>query len=85
MPAENQDAHESIQEMQGVVQRGVETLNRLREFGRGARDEGRQGRSSRVAHEAVGIGKPRLHSRHDLRVTLREDLGKLPDVLVRRG
>jgi signal transduction histidine kinase len=84
--AENQGAQDSIKEMQVVIQRGVETLNRLREFSRQA-PETKVARVdlNRVAHEAIEISKPRLHSRHDLHITPREELGAPPGVLVREG
>jgi signal transduction histidine kinase len=83
---ENQGAQDSIKEMQSVIQRGVETLNRLREFSRQT-PETKVARVdlNRVAHEAIEISKPRLHSRNDLQITLREELGAPPGVLVREG
>jgi signal transduction histidine kinase len=86
VPSDNRSAHDSIKEMQGVLLRGVETVNRLREFSRQT-PEAKVGRVNlnRVAHEAVEISRPRLHSRHDLHITLREELGLPPEVLVREG
>jgi signal transduction histidine kinase len=86
VPADNHVAHESIKDMRGVVRRGVETVDRLREFSRQA-PETKAARVdlNRVAHEAVEISKPRLHTAHDVHVTLREELGSPPQVLVREG
>jgi signal transduction histidine kinase len=84
IPADKTDAKKSVAEMRQVLHRGVDTLNRLREFSRQAPESrAEQVVLNQVAHEAVEICRPRLHSRHDVHVHVIEKLGEPPPVLVR--
>jgi signal transduction histidine kinase len=84
LPKDNADAHQSIAEMRKVLHRGVEMLNRLREFSRQAPEaKAETVPLNTVVHEAIEICRPRLHARHDLHVELEEKPGSPPDVVVR--
>jgi signal transduction histidine kinase len=58
------DAKEAVDEMMGVVKRGVETVARLRDFGREDREAPiEQVALDTVAHEAIEISRPRIASK----------------------
>ena len=78
-------ADEAIAEMKQVLHRGVETLDRLREFSRQTPER----RLERVhldelTHEALELSRPRIASTYRARgVRLVEELGRPPPVNVR--
>jgi signal transduction histidine kinase len=78
-------AEDAIAEMKHVVHRGVETLDRLREFSRQAPER----RMERVlldalAHEALELSRPRISSARRARgIRLVEELGSPPAIHAR--
>jgi signal transduction histidine kinase len=81
----DEGAEDAIAEMESVVRRGVETVERLRDFSRQA-PEGRPEPVDldRVAHEAVELGRPRIIAKRRARgVRLVEQLAHPPPVLAR--
>jgi signal transduction histidine kinase len=79
-------AEDAIAEMEQVLRRGVETLERLREFSRQAPERRtEQVHVDKLAHEALELSRPRLAS-SSLRargVRLVEELGPAPSVRAR--
>jgi signal transduction histidine kinase len=82
---EVEDAHQTINEMAGVVRRGVETIERLRRFSR--KPDAAHGEElvdlNLLAHEAIEIARPRMSSRSGALCMIREELGAPP--LIRAG
>jgi signal transduction histidine kinase len=77
-------AAESITEMEQVVRRGVQTVERLRDFSRQTPEsKAEMVDLDRLVHEAVEIARPRLSSRPARACTVREELGAPPPVLAR--
>jgi signal transduction histidine kinase len=78
-------AEESIAEMKQVVRRGVETLDRLREFSRQTPERRvEEVRLEEIAHEAVELSRPRIASTYRAQgIRLVEELGASPVVNVR--
>ncbi|MFT3764403.1 MAG: HAMP domain-containing sensor histidine kinase [Minicystis sp.] len=79
-----QGAEEAIAEMNQVLRRGVETVERLREFSRQAPET----RMERVdvealTHEAVELSRPRVASQRARGVRVVEALGRTPPVHAR--
>lgn len=77
VPKDVTDAHESIQEMRQVLARGVETIERLREFSRqtpSAKVELVD--LNRIVREAAKICAARLAARRAPRVTIDDRLGE---------
>jgi len=81
IPKDNIDALDSVLEMRRVLQRGLETIERLRDFSRQA-PAGRVETTdlNRICHEALEICRPRTRSKHDLHYTLVERFGTPPTV-----
>lgn len=76
------DAKESLGEMKQVVQRGVQTLERLRDFSRQSReDKSELVELDRLAREATAIGKSRAASGSGRVPRIREELGGPPPVM----
>jgi len=74
----------TVAEMRAVIQRGVETLERLRAFSRQSPDA----RLTKVdlaelAREAVAIARPRMAARKGALCRIVEDLGQVPPVMAR--
>ena len=82
---EADDAHQTINDMDGVVRRGVETIERLRRFSR--KPDAAHGAElvdlNLLSHEAVEIARPRMSSRSGPLCAIREELGAPP--LIRAG
>jgi signal transduction histidine kinase len=78
-------AGQSLDEIRGVVRRGVETLERLRAFSRQAPEARRVHVDlNTLAREAVAIARPRLSSRPAATACrVVEELGEVPSVLAR--
>jgi len=78
-------ADEAIAEMKRVLVRGVETLDRLREFSRQTPERRMEPVSlDALAHEAIELSRPRIASVYRARgVTLVEELGSPPTVNAR--
>lgn len=79
------EARESIVEMKQVVRRGVETVERLRSYSRQSKvSKAELVDLARLAHEAIGIAKPRMAATgHVLRIV--EELGEVPVILADSG
>lgn len=80
------EARESVKEMEQLVRRGVETLERLRAFSR----KDLEGKPSpvdvnRITHEATAIAKPRMTSGRSHLRPIVEELGDPPMILARSG
>jgi signal transduction histidine kinase len=77
LPADATDARESVVEMRGVLQRGLQTIERLREFSRQAPSgKAEIADPDGLVREALAITKARLHSsQHDRHYRLVEELG----------
>jgi signal transduction histidine kinase len=84
LPKDSADARESVTEMKGVLQRGLQTIERLREFSRQAPS----GKAeivdpNKLVEEAVSITRPRLRStQHDVHYRLVQELGEPPAIYV---
>jgi signal transduction histidine kinase len=82
-----QDVAESAAEMQQTLKRGVEVIERLRDFSR-QQPEAKVQRVdvAKLAHEAAAIAKSRLASKTSARaVRIVEELSSAPEVLARPG
>ncbi len=78
------EAEEAIAEMDQVLRRGVQTIERLREFSRQAPESKAELIDlNRLTHEAVEIARARLSSRPAGACSIREELGDPPRVLAR--
>jgi signal transduction histidine kinase len=83
LPRDATDAHESVTEMQQVLKRGIETVERLRDFSRQSPQRKVEPVDlNMLVHEAVEICRPRLHSRTDLRIRIVPALGAPGLVLI---
>jgi signal transduction histidine kinase len=77
-------AEEAIAEMEGVLRRGVETVERLRDFSRQAPEKRMEGvEVDALAHEAVELSRPRIASRRARGVRIVEELGSPPPIHAR--
>jgi signal transduction histidine kinase len=78
-------AEDAIAEMKQVIRRGVETLDRLREFSRQTPERRMVSvRLDDLAHEAVELSRPRIASTYRARgIRLVEELGSPPAVSAR--
>jgi signal transduction histidine kinase len=82
----NDDVLESIEEMNGVVRRGIEVLERLREFSRQSPDTKTAAVDLHVlAHEAVQLAKPRMSSGKGALSRVSEELAPTPQVVAQSG
>ncbi|HSN99467.1 MAG TPA: ATP-binding protein [Candidatus Nanopelagicales bacterium] len=80
------EARESIAEMDQILKRGVQTIERLREFSRQSPESRAEIVDiNQLAHEATEIARSRMASRPSLSLTLREEHGRPPPVMARSG
>jgi signal transduction histidine kinase len=85
-PKDATDAQESIGEMKRILDRGLETIERLRDFSRQA--PARRADLvdlDRLAREAIEIARPRTRTKHDVHYQLVERLGAPPPVKLQGG
>ncbi len=81
VPKDNTDAQESIVEMQGVLKRGLETIERLRDFSRQAPSGPAETVDlNLLAKEAIEICHPRTRTKHDVHYKLVERFASPPAV-----
>jgi signal transduction histidine kinase len=79
-----EQANQSLDEMGGVIHRGVETIDRLRAFSRQAPDSlAKKVDFNALIREAVAIARPRMASRVGALSRIQEDLGEVPRVVGR--
>jgi len=79
-----QGADEAIAEMEQVLRRGVETVERLRDFSRQAPERRMEGvEVDTLAHEAVELSRPRIASRRARGIRIVEELGAPPPLHTR--
>jgi signal transduction histidine kinase len=77
-------ANESLDEMGRVIQRGVETIDRLRAFSRQSPDtRAKKVDLNALTREAVAIARPRMSSHVAALSRIHEQLGELPPVVGR--
>jgi signal transduction histidine kinase len=80
------DAIESVDEMEQVLKRAIEMLERLREFSRQAPERKAQVVDlNHIAHEAAELAKPRMTSGGRGMSFIHEELGSPPPVLGHSG
>jgi signal transduction histidine kinase len=80
------DATETVGEMTQVLRRGVQTIERLRDYSRQSRESrAEQVDLDRLVHEASEIARPRMAARGGRMNRTREELGGAPPVLGRPG
>jgi signal transduction histidine kinase len=80
------DAKESIGEMKQVLTRGVQTIERLRDYSRQSPESrAEEVDLNRLVHEASAIARPRMAARGGSMSRIREELGAPPAVLGRSG
>lgn len=85
-PHDNEDAQQSIREMQGILKRGLETIERLRDFSRQEPAlKAEVVELDDLAREAIEICRPRLRTKHDVHYKLVEELGASPPVKIKAG
>jgi signal transduction histidine kinase len=78
-PREAEDAQQSLLEMQQVLRRGLETIDRLRSFSRQSPGvETQLVDLNQLAREAIQIARPRTRGQHDVHYQLGEKLGDPP-------
>ena len=83
VPRDSTDAQESIVEMQGVLRRGLDTIERLREFSRQTPPKRAETVTLEgLAREAIEICKPRMRAKHDAHYKLVEELAPTPMVML---
>jgi len=77
LPADATDAHDSVNEMRDVLKRGLQTIERLREFSRQAPSTAAEEVDlNALVAEALSIARPRLRStQHDIHYKVIEELG----------
>ena len=85
LPKDAEDAQRSIVEMQAVLKRGVETIDRLRVFGRGTTSRGEATDLDRIATEAIEMARVRARTSHDVHYVFVKDLHAPPRVVVPGG
>ncbi|MGD0529392.1 MAG: HAMP domain-containing sensor histidine kinase, partial [Polyangiaceae bacterium] len=79
-----EQANQSLDEMAGVIVRGVETIDRLRAFSRQAPDTlAKKVDLNGLTREAVAIARPRMASRVGALCRIHEELGEVPPVVGR--
>src|SRR5581483_9315200 len=80
------DVKESIVEMKQVVLRGVQTVERLREYSRQSPDSRAEPVNlDKLVHEAAEIARPRMSARGGRLGKIKEELGSPPLVTGRSG
>ncbi|MGZ3420309.1 MAG: sensor histidine kinase [Polyangiales bacterium] len=84
LPKDATDARESVAEMKGVLSRGLQTIERLREFSRQAPSgKAEDVDPNALVAEALSITRPRLRStRHDVHYRVVEELGTTKAICV---
>ncbi len=78
-----EDVLESVGEMEQVLKRGLETLDRLRDFSRRrttAQSKVETFDLNRIVHEAIELGRPRMASARRRMCTINEEFGTPPQV-----
>jgi signal transduction histidine kinase len=76
------DAHGSVDEMRRILDRGIRTLERLREFSRqSAERKPEQVDLNRVARDAVDVARPRMASGKRAMCAIHQEGGEPPHVL----
>jgi len=71
VPKTDEDSQQSIVEMQGILKRGLETIERLRDYSRQAPSAAAEVCDLReLARESMEIAKPRTKSKHDVHFTI---------------
>jgi signal transduction histidine kinase len=81
IPKTDGESQQSIVEMQGVLKRGLETIERLRDFSRQRQtDVAEVCDLSTLAREALDITRPRMRVKHDAHYKLIESFGDVPPV-----
>lgn len=86
IPKTDEDSQQSIVEMQGILKRGLETIERVRDYSRqapGGRAELCDLRE--LARESIEIAKPRARSKHDVHFTIVPSLDEAPPVKLSAG
>jgi signal transduction histidine kinase len=79
-----QGAEEAIGEMESVLRRGVETVERLRDFSRQSPESRMEGVDvDLLAHEAVELSRPRIASGRARGIRIVEELGSPPHINAR--
>jgi signal transduction histidine kinase len=77
---------EGIEEARGVVRRGVETVERLRDFSRQTPETKLESVDvNHIAREAGDLAKPRMASRKGRMNTIRQEHGNPPPISARTG
>jgi signal transduction histidine kinase len=80
------DAQESVEEMDQILKRAIEVLDRLRDFSRQAPEKRAEVVDlNRIAHEAAELAKPRMALGGRNVSVIREELGSPPAVLGHAG
>lgn len=80
------EARESIAEMDQILKRGVQTIERLRDFSRQAPESRAELVDiNQLTHEAIEIARARMASRPCRSLSIREQLGAPPQVMARSG
>jgi signal transduction histidine kinase len=80
------DALETVTQMTQVLQRGVQTIERLRDYSRQSRESrAEQVDLDRLVHEASEIARPRMAARGGRLNRIQEELGGAPPVVGRSG
>lgn len=75
------DSQQSIAEMMGILKRGLETIERLRDYSRQQQTDPLETVDlSDIVREALDITKPRTRAKHDVHYQVVESLGEAPRV-----
>ncbi len=81
IPKTDEDCQQSVSEMQGILKRGLETIERLRDYSRQSGSERAEVCDLRqLARESIEIAKPRTRAKHDVHITLVASLDEAPPV-----
>ena len=86
VPKDEKSAQGSIVEMQGVLKRGLENIERLMDFSRQSpTTKAERVNLDHVAHEAIEIAKPRARGKHDVHFKFVEAFATPPMVMLASG
>lgn len=81
---DREQANQSLDEMDGIIRRGVETIDRLRAFSRLSPEKRAQKIDlNALVREAVAIARPRMSPRVAEQSRIVEELGEVPPVVGR--
>lgn len=81
IPKTDDDSQQSVLEMQGILKRGLETIERLRDYSRQSGSERAElCELSQLARESIEIAKPRSRAKHDVHITIASSLEATPPV-----